>query len=213
MTLVLDHLVVVAPGLEEGVAHVRDLLGIEMGPGGAHPEMGTHNRLLRLGDGAFLEVIAIDPAAAAPARPRWFGLDDTAARRTDWEKGRRLRAWVARTDDLNPVLARHAALLGEAVPVSRGDRRWRFALRPDGALPAGGAMPCVIDWGPRGCPAPAMPDQGARLASFTLEHPDPEGVRSLYDTLGLADAPTVREGPEPRLHAVIDTPAGPRALF
>ncbi|MCR0982898.1 VOC family protein [Roseomonas populi] len=213
MTLLLDHLVVVAPGLEEGVAHVRECLGIEMAPGGAHPEMGTHNRLLRLGEDAFLEVIAIDPTAPAPGRPRWFGLDDTAARRADWEEGRRLRAWVARTGDLDPLLARRGALLGEAVSVSRGDRRWRFALRPDGALPAGGALPCIIDWGSRGCPAPAMPDQGARLASFTLDHPDPASVRDLHQGIGLSGAPLLRPGPGPRLQAVIDTPAGPRTLF
>jgi len=33
---------------------------------GAHPLMGTHNRLLALGD-LYLEVIAVDPAAQPPA--------------------------------------------------------------------------------------------------------------------------------------------------
>ena len=46
MALALDHLVVAARTLEEGVAWVESRLGIAMGPGGKHAAMGTHNRLL-----------------------------------------------------------------------------------------------------------------------------------------------------------------------
>lgn len=59
--LILDHITVVARSLDEGVAHVCDALGIKMPSGGAHPAMGTHNRLMALGPGFFLEVIAVDP--------------------------------------------------------------------------------------------------------------------------------------------------------
>ncbi len=75
----LDHLAIVAPTLEEGVAYVEKTLGVPMAAGGKHPEMGTHNRLLRLGDDIYLEVIAVDPEAPRPERPRWFGLDDSEA--------------------------------------------------------------------------------------------------------------------------------------
>lgn len=40
--------------------------------------MGTHNLMLRLGDSSYLEIIAINPAAPAPGRPRWFALDRLA---------------------------------------------------------------------------------------------------------------------------------------
>src|SRR6185312_3978330 len=75
VVLYLDHLTVAALSLDEGVAHVRRALGVEIPPGGAHPIMGTHNHLMQLGNSVFLEVIAPDPGVT-PQRPRWFGLDD-----------------------------------------------------------------------------------------------------------------------------------------
>ena len=212
MSLTLDHLTIIAPSLEAGVAHVRDRLGIDMSAGGKHPEMATHNRLLRLGPDVFLEVIATDPDAAPPKRPRWFDLDDAATIQSAWDDGRRLRSWVARTDDFDAVHAKQRSLLGQKTRVSRGDRSWLFALHPDGALPAGGVAPLVIDWGSRGCPASEMLDLGARLVSFTIEHPDPVWVTELYEKLAVANPPEVLKGAKFRYRAMIDTPRGMKEL-
>jgi hypothetical protein len=73
-----DHFVIAAAHLDDGAAWLHDRLGVSMSGGGRHRRMGTHNRLLRLGDGRYLEVIAVDAAAPAPDRPRWFGLDQPA---------------------------------------------------------------------------------------------------------------------------------------
>ena len=60
----LDHLVVMANSLVEGVAWCDAALGTTPGPGGEHPLMGTHNRLLRIDCAefprAYLEIIAIN---------------------------------------------------------------------------------------------------------------------------------------------------------
>jgi hypothetical protein len=69
--LALDHLVVAAATLPEGVAHVERLLGVEMSAGGQHVFMGTHNAVLRLGNDCYLEVIAIDPSLPAPPGRIW----------------------------------------------------------------------------------------------------------------------------------------------
>ena len=160
----------------------------------------------------FLEVIAVDEEAPPPDRRRWFGLDDVARVRRDWEAGRRLRAFVARTRSLDGLLARHGARLGEAVRVSRGELSWRFGLRPDGGLPEDGAVPCPIDWGAAGCPAPRMPDLGARLVGWSITHPAPAELAALYEAIGLADPPAIRPGPEVRFAARIATRSGERAL-
>jgi hypothetical protein len=75
-----DHLVIGAASLRQGVDWVEGKLGVAMPPGGSHPRMGTHNHLTALGPDSCLEVIAVDPAAEPPARPRWFALDDPAER-------------------------------------------------------------------------------------------------------------------------------------
>ena len=49
MQLELDHLAVSAASLAEGAAAVEAVLGVTLAPGGVHPHMGTHNRLLSLG--------------------------------------------------------------------------------------------------------------------------------------------------------------------
>lgn len=205
----LDHLTVIAPTLEEGMAHVRHCLDLDFDDGRLHAEMGTHNRRLRLGDALYLEVIAVDPDARPPVGPRWFGLGDSSAVRAAWERGRRLRAWVARCDDFEALMRDHGELLGGRIDVGDSDF---FSLPSDGGLPMAGILPCVIARAdPRG-PAGRMTDHGARLRSFELEHPTPEEVLALYNRLDIRGDPAVVGGDGPRYRAVIDTPGGPRVL-
>lgn len=204
----LDHLTVIAPTLEEGVAHVRACLGVDIPPGGRHPLMGTHNHLMRLGDDVFLEVIAIDPDAPPPPHPRWFGLDERLAVQARWEAGHRLSGWVARTRNLDALLAEHAALLGRKTRLTRGDLSWDFAVPPDGSLPMNGAVPSVMDWGAGGTPAPRMADLGARLMSFELHHPEAERLRKVYADLGVQNGPKIVDGGAMCYRAEIQMPTG-----
>lgn len=212
--LTLDHLTIIAPSLEEGVAHVRDCLDIDMPSGRKHPDMGTHNHVLRLGDDVYLEVIAIDLTAPAPTQARWFGLDDRDAVRAAWDSGHRLRGWVARTQQIDAVLAQHGHLLGRKTQLSAGAAPpYFFAIPPGGALPLAGVAPSVIDRGQRPPPIAAMPDLGARLARFTIEHPDPYSVEALYAALDAKHAPQVQKGDAVRYRADIRTPFGMKTLY
>ena len=159
-----DHLVVAARTLEEGAAWVEEKLGVPMVPGGKHALMGTHNRLLSLGPGRFLEAIAIDPDAPVPGRPRWFDLDSPAMR-ARLERRPALIHWVERTDDLEEALRDYPEPL-EILSLSRGPYRWRMGVGRDGARPGGGALPTLIQWEGGLHPADALPDSGCTLERF-----------------------------------------------
>ena len=200
----LDHLVVRARTLDEGVAHVEDALGVPVGPGGRHEAMGTHNRLLSLGPDEYLEVIAVDPDGRDPGRPRWFGLDR-------WDGPPELGAWVARTDDLEAALADAPEGAGEPMDLARDALRWRMAVPAAGAAPLGGAYPALIEWGSEH-PAPGLADRGCRLRRLEIAAPEAWVVRDLLARpMGGERRVLFREG-APAMRAVIDTPAGRRVL-
>lgn len=210
--LKLDHLTVIAPTLTEGVAHVRACLDLDLPFGSRHEYMGTHNHRLQLGASVYLEIVALDPKGTAPGRPRWFGLDDQRQVRADWEEGRRLRGWVANAEALEAVAAAQEAIFGEVVALPPEDPSFAFTIPRDGALPLDGAAPSIIDHRGDASYIATIPDLGARLVSFTLEHPDPEGIGALYRSLAIDHAPVVVQGPRLRYSAMIDTPAGMREL-
>lgn len=207
MRCTFDHLVVTAPTLESGAKYVRQALGVRPGPGGRHPRMGTHNLLLRLGDSAFLEVIAPDPAAPRPDRPRWFGLDEPATLREP-----RLAAWVARTETLRDCPPDVLDVVGPIETMTRGEREWLITIPADGGLPLGGAMPMLIEWQvPREPAGRGLPDSGCSLDRLVIRTLERATVATLRARAGLVGALDIGDG-EPSLTAHVDTPQGPRRL-
>ncbi|MET3893682.1 hypothetical protein ABIE41_004758 [Bosea sp. OAE506] len=211
-SLHLDHLTVIAPSLAEGVAHVRACLDLDVPFGQRHAYMGTHNHLLQLGGSVYLEVVALDPEGHVPGRPRWFGLDDQAGVRRAWDEGRRLRGWVARTDDIDAVLAGREYIFGRKVALPFDDPTFDFAIPDNGSLPGDGACPSLIDRRGKARFMAAMADLGARLRAITLESPDPAAIQRLYDAFAIDTPPVVGPGPALRYRASIETPAGMREL-
>ena len=206
----LDHITVTAPSLEAGAALVQRCLGVTPQRGGQHPRMGTHNLLLRLGDAMFLEVIAIDPQADAPRRPRWFALDELAP---DAEP--RLSCWVARTTGIQAAAAGASELLGPVEPMSRGTLNWLITIPSDGWPPLGGVGPALIEWQTEAHPAAGLQDLGCELMAFELLHPEPQRIGALLASLDLAAADSrlsVLKADQPALRASIRTPHGVRTL-
>jgi hypothetical protein len=193
MPVVLDHLVVGARTLEEGVAWCETTLGVTPGPGGRHALMGTHNRLINLSSDAFprsyLEIIAIDPEAPPPGRIRWYDLDD-AALQAALAEGPQLIHWVARSSNLQAHLSALSAAGwdgGEAIHVERGELRWQISVRPDGRRLCDGVLPTLIEWGPKH-PCDDMPASGLSLQSLAVEGL-PEPVMLALKPEGIGNLP------------------------
>ena len=220
----VDHLVVLAPSLAEGVAWCEATLGVVPGPGGEHPLMGTHNRLIPVNTAAFprtyLEIIAINREAApqrAAGAKRWFDLDDDTLQARLRTQGPQLAHWVAQVPDLPQALATLSAqgidrgqVVAASRPTPQGLLRWQISVRDDGQRLLGGCLPTLIQWGDTH-PTQAMADQGVALESLALAHPQAGALRQALDAVGLGDIP-VHTGPA-RMQARLRTPRGPVDLI
>ncbi|SAL18463.1 glyoxalase [Caballeronia peredens] len=217
--LTLDHLVINARTLEEGAQFVAARFGVDMTPGGAHPLMRTHNRLLNLWGGAYLEVIAIDPAAApvdAP-RPRLFALDDPAMQRRLEEDGPQLVHWAVRVERPKSLVRwreQYPERIAPVAAMSRGGNSWGLTVPDDGAFPAwqsagDGVLPSLIQWDTPRHPSDTLPPTGIALKSLTGFHPDAAAVAAQLDWLGAAHLMQVRStAGAPVLVAQFDLPDG-----
>lgn len=201
--LALDHLAVAAETLEEGREAVEAALGVGLEPGGRHAHFGTHNLLLGLEEGLYLEVIAIDPQAPVPGVPRWFDLDRFAGRP-------RPRAWICRTADLDAALEAFAQA-GRPVMLSRGDLAWRMAVPETGRLPWDTLFPALIEWQAGGHPAARLRPQGCALRRLVVAHPEAAALRGALAG-ALRDRRVVFEPGAAALRFEIDTPQGLRVL-
>jgi len=203
----LDHLVFTAPSREAGAGWLSRLLGVPLEPGGEHRAMGTHNALLRLGADRYLEVLAPNPDAPAPKRPRWFGLDGLSSTEPP-----RLAGWVARTNDIEAAAARAPIPLGPIEHASRGALRWRITIPTDGSVPENGVAPILIQWETDAHPSASLPDRGCSLVRLEGFHPQPERIRELLARLGLAGDFTVSARRHPGLAGHIQMPTGVRCI-
>ncbi|MGZ5118697.1 MAG: VOC family protein [Burkholderiales bacterium] len=199
-----------AATLDAGAEYVRAALGVELEPGGTHERMGTHNRLLKLGNALNLELIAIDPSAAPPSRARWFGLDRIAP-----DDIARLVTWAVRTRDIDASVARAGVALGSVETMTRGMLNWRLTVPADGSLPLDGVMPSLIQWDVEQHPADRLRDSGCSVVRLEARHILADRIEQALHAIGFA-GPVIVMRPPPReppsLTAVISTPTGQRTL-
>jgi hypothetical protein len=203
----LDHLVVAATTLADGIDYIAETCGVAPVAGGKHLAMGTHNALLSLGERTYLEIIAVDPEGAKPARPRWFDLDNIALQAELVERPR-LVHWVARTTDIDVAAARCPLPLGTVHAMARGDYRWRITIPDDGSRPARGVLPTLIQWDVPQHPADKLPRSGISLLQLAASHFEPKPIRAALAALGLQDALALTFDREVRLAAMLRTPRG-----
>ena len=178
----VDHLIFAVPNLEDGRDKFEQLLGVRPVIGGRHPQYGTHNAQLSLGQTTYLEIIAPDPDADIPAEDVLFGLD--------YFQEPRLATWVLHTEEIDALAASANSANVELGPVESGKR-----VKPDGtvvswkltepsAMPLNGAVPFLISWGDTPHPAGSAPQAG-ELIGLKIEHPEPERTRQALLALGV----------------------------
>ena len=197
-----DHIAISGETLVEATEHVEAALGVSLQPGGEHAVFHTHNTLLGLEDGLYLEAIAINPNAPTPDRPRWFALGQFSG-------PARLTNWICRTQDLATTLGSIPHDLGAPVALQRGDLRWDMAVPASGHLPFDNCAPALIQWRTDLHPAARLTPSGVRLKRLTVRHPNAE---DLCASLPLDDDRITFETGALGLHAAFDTPHGAREI-
>jgi glyoxalase-like protein len=198
-----DHLIYAAPDLDLATVDLERRLGVRPGRGGTHAGSLTHNALLSLGEGTYLEIIAPVPGVGASAGAFPFGIGALTTAR--------LAAWAVPVDDLERrVVAARAAGYdpGKIMDGGRdlpdgGHLSWRLAVTPQPA--GGGLVPFLIQWTSEPHPSATAP-KGCRFVTLRAEHPEPESVVAMLRALAV-DLP-VTAGSEPRLIATLETPNG-----
>jgi hypothetical protein len=222
----IDHLVVVAHSLEQGVQWCEATLGITAGPGGDHAQYGTHNRLFKIATPthplAYFEIIAINPHAKWPTgatSKRWFDMDDPALQ-IAVAKEPTLVHFVANTDDIQTARVALKKLdieRGPAVHASRHSRKgvlhWQITVRDDGKRLFDGTLPTLIQWGRaedkeplRLHPRNSLPRSGVTLHSIAIAHPIAAKLQATYDAIGLTGI-NISSGAA-NITATLNTPKG-----
>jgi len=222
----IDHLVVAAHNLQQGVEWCEATLGITPAAGGEHEKYGTHNRLFKIATPAFpvayFEIIAINPDAVIEKKPpstRWFDLDNKQLQ-AELAKSPRLIHFVANTGSIQD--ARHAwkdqgidrgPIIHASRKTPKGLLQWQITVRPDGDRLFNGTLPTLIQWGKPEAADPMqlhprnhLPRSGVSLKSLSVSHPSASKIKAAYDAIMLANI-DVTEGPA-NIVATLQTPKG-----
>jgi hypothetical protein len=225
----IDHLVVAATSLEQGVQWCEEVFGITPAVGGEHALFGTHNRLFKIATPtfpmAYFEIIAINSAAVRSKKTttlhphRWFDLDNPELQKSI-SKEPCLIHFVASTPDIKAArmaLRMEGIDRGPAIHAERqtnkGILHWQISVRADGQRLFDGALPTLIQWGKPDATEPlrlhprnTLPRSGVTLQSIDITHPSAKKLQAAYTSIGL-NGISISEGPA-NIKATLKTPKG-----
>jgi hypothetical protein len=197
----VDHIVIGAANLEKATKKVEGLLKTKFSTSGNHVLMATHNRLARLQNSAYMEIIATDPSATFPKsctrEKRWFSLDSRKTKRR-LSLGPQPLCWVVAVNNIKQTASNCGYEPGRVTEMSRDDFRWKLTVPDSGELSENGVLPVLIEWPNAKNPAEMMPKSGLILKQLLLSHPNPRSIERILSKLDISGPIDVKLG-EPAL--------------
>lgn len=195
----IDHILLGAADLDAAVDHFERVTGVRPAYGGKHPA-GTHNALVSLGAGLYLELLAPQPGKI-PTGYREF----LSASEAPTPVG-----WAVATDDLGALRARLVGAGFSPTEPEAGSRvtptgetlRWKMC----GLESAPAGAPFLIEWGDSSPHPSSMAPPGCRLERWVVESPDHESLQRLATELGLGVS--LDRAANVALHLVLSCPQG-----
>ena len=142
----LDHIVFGSFTLEEGTEFVENTLQAKLSDIGYHRDMGTHNRVIRISERVYLEVIAIDPEISNLNNRKWFNLDNSKLQ-SKLKKSPQIIGYVIENNEIN--ITKYQDPFFES---SRDIYKWQFSMPTsnnnilDSEIIESGIIPSLISW-------------------------------------------------------------------
>ena len=142
----LDHIVIGSFTLEEGTKFVENILQAKLSEIGYHKDIGTHNRVIRISEKVYLELISIDPKTNKLNNRKWFNLDNSKLQ-SKLKKSPQVIGYVIENDDMN--ITKYYDPFFES---SRDIYKWQFAMPTfnknilDSEIIEEGMIPSLISW-------------------------------------------------------------------
>jgi hypothetical protein len=193
----LDHVILGIDDLARGVERFTAMTGVTPKIGGEHPGRGTHNALVSLGPGRYLEILA--PTKAGTMDPRVKHAELTFA------------GFALGTRDIADVVRRLRGAGLAAGDPAPGARR-----TPDGALlqwktaaptRAGLALaPFFIEWSAETVHPSTTSPPGCTMTILELEQPETAQLQKLFDAVGFTIS--LRTGKTPLARIELNCPKG-----
>ena len=211
----IDHIVIGAANLEKATKKVEGLLKTKFSTSGKHSLMATHNRLARLQNSAYVEIIATDPSAIFPKsctrEKRWFSLDSGKTKRRLSLAPQPL-CWVVAVNNIEQTASNCGYEPGRVTEMSRDDFRWKLTVPDSGELSENGVLPVLIEWPNAKNPAQMMPKSDLILKQLLLSHPNPNSIERILSELDISGPIDVKLG-KPALQFSFEKPDGSNVLF
>lgn len=200
ISIFLDHLVWAVPDLDLAIKEIEAATTIKATVGGSHPNHGTCNALISMGEGIYFEILARDKSLPAGELAK-FCQNLTKPN---------LVTWVVRTSNI-PEVIKQVEKLGYTSVVKEMNR-----LKPNGEKlqwqllwlkghEGGNFVPLVIDWQNSRHPSLDAPP-GLKLISFRIEAIDPKPLERIFSSLSIDVE--LKSSSQNRMVAIIDSPKG-----